>query len=183
VSRPSKVKRRGLPDRIVLVISDGGVWSRVARTAPGTWKMVWAPQWQAAMTLLTNVKEITHVVMGWMNGPPSSLPAWRERIELANPNVAQIGIWPEKIMHSACAQPDRLDAWLTLESFDLDPEELVRIVEIGTNGSGRRRVAAITARIKQLQEELVLLDAALDSAGATQPPTVDREIEMEERHA
>jgi hypothetical protein len=181
MSRPPKVKRRGLPDRIVLVIGDGGTWSRIAHTAPGTWKMVWAPQWQAAITVLSAVKEITHVIMGWEGAPPSSLPAWREKIELANPNVAHVGIWPEK--GTAYVQPDRLDAWLSLEAFALNPDELVSAVEIGTNGSGRRRVAAITARIKQLQEELVLLDAALDSAGATQPPTVDREIEMEERHA
>jgi hypothetical protein len=181
VSRPASVKRRGLPDRIVLVISDGGVWGHIARVAPGTWKMVWAPQWQAAMTILANVKEITHVIMGWEDGPPSSLPAWREKIELANPNVAHVGTWPAK--GTAYVQPERLDAWLSLEALAVNPEELIHLVEIGTNGSGRRRVAAITARIKQLQEELVLLDAALDSAGATQPPTVDREIELEERHA
>jgi hypothetical protein len=200
MSRPAKVRRQGLPARTILYVGEPSavhqvdeenaarLWrleKELFRDSPRTWSIITVATPGDAIQVLEAMTAITHVIVTYVGYPPGTIAAWTQRLSLARPHVAIIGVWRSS-PHRDQSAPKHLaqcgiDAWLSLD--DVDTEALVRAVEVDTMTAGRRRVENLTARVRTLQEELVLLDAALERAEVTQPPTVNREIDVEERHA
>jgi hypothetical protein len=202
VSAP-KVKRRSLPARTILYVADhaGGIqgqysgnewadnalclWHVEKRFAemPQSWSIIHVAEPRMAISVLESMPSISHVLLAYGGHPPSTIGAWVEKMTVARPHVAIIGLW---LSGSWTCNPDALrrlgiDAHLPIDEVEI--EDLVRVVEVDTMTAGRRRVENLTARVRQLQEELVLLDAALERAEVTQPPTVSLDLEAKVQHA